>query len=180
MTHGYILRLIAVPAILVAALSGCAANRHEPKVASAGGSPTAGAGTTPQAQDAAAQGRRFAKCMRDQGVDVPDPGPDGRIGLPGMTEANQAKIEAASEKCREFLPNGGEPAKPSAEDIAKRREYAKCVRDNGLPGFPDPDPQTGDFSVTKDRADILDKMGEVSPKCQQFGGGAVPSIRIDG
>ncbi|RSM46149.1 hypothetical protein DMB66_50170 [Actinoplanes sp. ATCC 53533] len=89
-------------------------------------------------------------------------------------------MTAASRKCREFLPNGGEPAKMSAEDIAKRRDFAKCVRENGLPDFPDPDPETGDFSVGKDKTGVIDELQAVAPKCQQFGEGAMPAIRVDG
>jgi len=169
MTLGNTARLIAVPVLLAAVLGGCTAKQEEPTVASA----------APQAQDAAAQGRKFAQCMREQGVDMPDPGPDGMVGL-SVDKANQEKLTAASSKCREFLPNGGEPAKMSAEDIAKRRDFAKCIRENGLPDFPDPDPETGDFSVGKDKTGVIDKLGDVAPKCQQLGGGAMPTIRIDG
>lgn len=178
MTLGQTVRLIAVPVLLVAVLGGCAAKQEGPEVASAGGNPAASAGA-PAPQDAAAQSRKFARCMREQGVEMPDPGPDGMVGL-AIDEANQEKVTAASNKCREFLPNGGEPAKMSAEDVAKRREFAECVRANGLADFPDPDPETGDFSVGKDKAGVLDKLETVMPKCQQFGGGAMPAVRIEG
>jgi len=178
MTLRHTVRLIAVPVLLAAVLSGCTAKQEGPKVAAAGGQPSASAAPA-TAQDAAAQGRAFAKCMREQGIDMPDPGPDGMAPPLTIDKANQAKLTAASSVCREFLPNGGEPTKMSAADIAKRRDFAKCVRENGLPEFPDPDPETGDFSVGQGKANIIDKLGAVAPKCPQFGG-AMPTIRIDG
>jgi hypothetical protein len=177
MTLGQKARLLAVPVLFVAVLGGCTTKQEEPKVASVGGDATASAAAAPQAQDAAAQGRKFAQCMREQGVEMPDPGPDGMVPL-DVDQGNQDKVTAASRKCREFLPNGGEPAKMSAADIAKRRDFAACIRKNGLPDFPDPDPETGDFSVSKDKASVLDKLEGVAPKCQS-GGGAMPAIRID-
>jgi hypothetical protein len=182
MTLGQTVRLIAVPVLLAAALSGCAAKKDDRTVASAPGNPTASAGpAASQATDAAAQGRKFAQCMRDNGVDMADPGPDGIIPL-NVDKSDEVKVTAASKKCREFLPNGGEPAKMSAQDIAKRRDFASCIRANGLPDFPDPDPDTGRFSVSKDKANILDKLGDVAPKCQQLGlpKGAMPAVGIDG
>jgi hypothetical protein len=178
MTHGYRMRLIAVPLLVVAALSGCAAEKREQQVASAGGKPSAGASAP---ADNAALGRKFAQCMRTAGVDMPDPGPDGMVAMPATAADDQAamkKMDAAMEKCREFLPDGGEPPKATAEDLAKARDYAKCVRENGVPGFPDPDPETGRFQVDPDKTGELEKLSKVSGECQQFGAGAMPGIEV--
>ena len=173
-------RLIAVPMmLLVAALSGCAGDKKEQQVASVdGGKPSGGASAAP---DDAAQGRRFAQCMRAAGVEMPDPGPDGMAGIPALAVGDEAaadKMDAAMEKCRELLPNGGEPPKPSAEDLAKARDYAKCVRENGLPSFPDPDAETGAFRLGPDKAGDFDKLSEVSKKCPQLGTGVMPGIAV--
>lgn len=179
MTHGYRVRLLAVPMLLLAvALSGCSAEPEEQKVASAGGDvkPSAGASAP---VDEAAQGRKFAQCMRGEGVDMPDPGAEGMAAMPALDPKDSAamkKMNAAVEKCREFLPNGGEAPKASAEDLAKAREYAKCVRENGLPDFPDPDPETGRFKIDPDKSKAFDKMSEASEKCQQFGAGVMPGV----
>jgi hypothetical protein len=181
MKHGKT-RLIAVPMMmLVAALSGCAGDEKERQVASAGGGkPTGSASAAP---DDAAQGREFARCMRAAGIDMPDPGPDGMAAMPALAAddaASAKKMDAALEKCRELLPNGGEPPKASAEDLAKARDYAKCVRENGLPGFPDPDAETGTFRLDPGKADDLDKLPEVAEKCPQFGAGVMPGIAVGG
>jgi hypothetical protein len=114
---------------------------------------------------------------------MPDPGPDGMAAMPAQAiddEASAKKMDAAMEKCRKLLPNGGEPPKASAEDLAKARDYAKCIRENGLPGFPDPDAETGAFRLDRDKADSLDKLPEVAKKCPQFGAGMLPGIAVGG
>jgi hypothetical protein len=179
MTVGFKVRMSAL--VLVAALGGCAGEPAEQQVASAGGTvtPSAGAG---QPVDRAEQGRQFAKCMRGQGFDMPDPSGDGMAPMPAMEAGDQAamkKVEAALEKCREFLPDGGEPPKMSAEDIAKARDFARCARENGAPGFPDPDPQTGRFKLDPGAAEDVD-LSAVGDKCQQFGAGMMPGIEVAG
>lgn len=178
MTHRYRMRLIAVPLLLVAAVSGCAADKKEQQVASAGGKPSAGASAP---VDNAALGRKFAQCMRTAGIEMPDPGPDGMVAMPATAagdEASGKKMDAAMEKCREFLPNGGEPPKASAEDLAKARDYAKCVRENGVPSFPDPDPETGGFKMDADDTTDMEKLSKVGDKCPQFGTGVMPGIEV--
>ncbi|GGV07643.1 hypothetical protein GCM10010182_28430 [Actinomadura cremea] len=49
---------------------------------------------------------KFAQCMREQGVDMPDPGPDGTIQFP-EGDIDPAKAEKAREACRELLPGTG-------------------------------------------------------------------------
>jgi hypothetical protein len=176
------MRLIAVPLLVVAALSGCAADKDEQQIASAGGGgkPSAGASAP---VDTAAQGLKFAKCMRAEGIEMPDPRPDGMVALPAVPagaggEAAAKKTDAALEKCREFMPDGGEPPKPSPEDLAKARDYAKCVRENGIPAFPDPDPETGMFTFGKDATGDLDKLPAATEKCPQFGAGVMPGIGV--
>lgn len=87
--------------------------------------------------------REFAKCMREHGVDMPDPkpGPDGgSLGITlGGDAAEQGKMEAAQKACKQFLPNGGEFKPPSPEELDKMRQQAKCMREHGV-DMPDPDP----------------------------------------
>jgi hypothetical protein len=44
--------------------------------------------------------RQYTKCLRDNGVDVPDPDPDGGI----TAKAGQPKMEAADKICQSKLP----------------------------------------------------------------------------
>jgi hypothetical protein len=47
---------------------------------------------------------KYAQCMREQGVDMPDPGPDGRLILK-LSEGGEQKMKAAEEACKEFAPD---------------------------------------------------------------------------
>jgi hypothetical protein len=172
------MRLIAVPVLLLTALAGCAEKADRTPVASAGGGPSASASAP---ADQAAKGREFARCMRAEGIEMPDPGPDGMAAMPAGRADDKAavkKMEAALEKCREFLPDGGEPPKASAEDLAKARAYAKCIREHGLAGFPDPDPETGQFRLGPDQAGDMKDLAKVSENCRQFGAGVMPGIEV--
>lgn len=105
--------------------------------------------------DSADRRLEFARCMRDNGVEIPDPGPDdgGGLRLRLNRDIDPAKVEAAMEKCRRFLPNGGEPPNLSPEQQEKLREYARCMRDNGVTGFPDP-AADGGFRLNRDTLKI--------------------------
>ena len=87
--------------------------------------------------------RDFTKCMRDHGVDMPDPKPagDGKGGTIAIQGegADKEKIDNAQNACKHFLPNGGEMKPMSAEELDKARKEAKCMRDHGI-DMPDPDP----------------------------------------
>ena len=90
---------------------------------------------------------KFAQCMRENGVNIPDPKDDGSGGM--MIEAMPAdgggeggapdmeKMNAANEACKKHLPNGGELKPPSPEQQDKMRKDAKCMRDKGY-DWPDP------------------------------------------
>jgi hypothetical protein len=129
------------------ALAGCAGrtNNDGHDVATAGGtSHGASASASAAPADEAEKQRQFARCMRDNGIDMPDPKSDGnggfgiQIGGDGSNPPDRAKVDAAMQKCKQYLPNGGEPPKQDPAQQEKVRQYAKCMRDNGVPNFPDP------------------------------------------
>lgn len=84
----------------------------------------------------------FAACMRDQGIDMPDPNSDGSVG--GIeAQAGDGFMEAA-EACQGELgePPAAPGAGPSMSDEEMRTEsleIAACFRDNGF-DVPDPGP----------------------------------------
>ncbi|MGI5503223.1 hypothetical protein [Lentzea sp. CA-135723] len=100
----------------------------------------------------------FAKCMRENGVNMPDPKEDGSGGI--MIEAMPAdgggeggapdmdKMNAANEACKKHLPNGGEFKPPSPEEQDKMRQQAKCMRDKGH-DWPDPNFDGGAGSTSE-------------------------------
>ncbi|TDD68297.1 hypothetical protein E1293_37075 [Actinomadura darangshiensis] len=45
----------------------------------------------------------FAQCMREHGVDMPDPAPDGKLTIP-TAGVDLGKAEKAREACKDKLP----------------------------------------------------------------------------
>jgi hypothetical protein len=121
--------------------------------------------------------RAFARCMRDNGVpDYPDPDPTGRQGAGHDTfDRDDPTFKAANEKCRGLLPAGGEHETPGPEAITGLLKFAQCMRDNGVPEFPDPD-ANGAFPKEAEQGSHDDpKFQAASEKCRkdlpQHGGG---------
>ena len=59
-------------------------------------------------------------------------GAGGGIGIVGGGAGEKEKVDKANAACKKLLPNGGEPPKPSAEDLDKMRKQAKCLREHGI------------------------------------------------
>jgi hypothetical protein len=134
---------------LATALAGCADGDDGPTVATAGTAspaPTASRTSDAVARYLDAQ-RAWVACLREQGYpDIPDPDARGRVAIDGETN-KRLKTEGLGvlENCRQHnievpaeLQDKPEPVTP--ERLARMREYAKCMRDNGVPGWPDPRP----------------------------------------
>ena len=83
-------------------------------------------------------GLQFARCMRDHGVDIPDPGPQGQIRIQAKP-GDKSKIDAAQKACGHFLRALARTASPAdtqrIQDAALK--YARCMRAHGV-DFPDP------------------------------------------
>jgi hypothetical protein len=135
--------------VLGPAVTGCGKPGGGDGVASAGGTPTASAssGTGNSKPDPVKDQEnflKFAQCMREHGVDMPDPQMDGGgISMMIPEGTDKAKVDAANEQCKQFLPNGGEPMKADPEMQEKMRKFSQCMRDNGVPEFPDPSEDGG-------------------------------------
>ena len=113
--------------------------------------------SSPTATNAAAKTNQmiaYAKCMRSHGVpNFPDPGSNGnggiqiqqsqRAGSGSSLSVNGVKVngpafQSAMQSCRSKLPNGGHPPPLSAARKAAMLQFSRCMRENGLPNFPDP------------------------------------------
>ena len=100
-----------------------------------------------RAQDAAL---KFARCMRENGVDVPDPqvGDNGMVMVaPGEGQGpdpSDPKVRAATEKCGKHLDVGGEAQdqRLSPEQRDAFVAYARCMREEGV-NVPDPSAEDG-------------------------------------
>jgi hypothetical protein len=162
--------------VLGPTVTGCAKPGGGDGVASAGGTPTASAssGTGNSQRDPVKDQENFlkyAQCMREHGIDMPDPVvDDGKFAMSIPEGTDKAKVDAANTACKQFLPNGGQPMKADPEMQEKMRKFAQCMRENGLPEFPDPSEDGGiriDGSTT-----TLDPQSEAFKKaeaaCKEF------------
>jgi hypothetical protein len=85
------------------------------------------------------QALEFAQCIRDNGVpDFPDPDADGRFSE-GEHDPDEPAFRAAQEACRDLAPGGEHQNTGDPAVVEQMREYSQCMRDNGVPEFPDPD-----------------------------------------
>jgi hypothetical protein len=88
----------------------------------------------------------FAQCMRDNGVpNFPDPvaNADGTFDFQRPQGVDQSTLMNAFERCRSELEGsgaqfGGENRAQDPEFQDTLLEFAQCMRDNGVPEFPDP------------------------------------------
>ena len=133
------------------------------------------AGDTADARAGAREGLlAYARCMRENGVDMPDPqtSEDGRVLIrPGgggggaLERAGRPAFEKADAKCHEHLDDI-RPPELSPEQEQQMREtalaHARCMREQG---FDFPDPQfSEDGSVTM----RLDRRAGLDPSSPRF------------
>lgn len=141
--------IVAAGFALSVALTACDGSSDEPTVATAATGQPAASGTPVSGSVAAyveAQ-RKWVACMREQGFDLPDPDAKGRVELSGDDNRRfkaDPKFLAAHETCKEFnveVPAELEPKREplTAQQIARLRDYSKCMRESGMPDYPDPD-----------------------------------------
>jgi hypothetical protein len=164
------MRIIVTGLLLAVTLAGCAQPSGNDGVATAGGQGTQTT-STPKAADEDGP-FQYSKCMRENGLpDFPDPktndGGGFSLSLPEGTD--RTKVEEAEKKCKQFMPNGGQPQKASPEAIEGARKMAQCMRENGFPDFPDPDENGGISIKGGPGMDPKDpKFEEAQKKCAQF------------
>ena len=107
--------------------------------------PTAGGSTTTTSGGSGSDSGdllAFTECMRDHGVDMGDPDPaTGIPQFPGGAAATQTpEFESAIEACQDLLPEGGIRGGTDEDNLAQLQDFAECMRENGMPDFPDPQP----------------------------------------
>jgi hypothetical protein len=84
--------------------------------------------------------------MRANGVrGFPDPSASGSFTIDGVVngsslDPNSATFERAIEACKSLEPPGFTGARATPQQTAVRLEFARCMRENGVPDFPDPTP----------------------------------------
>jgi hypothetical protein len=121
---------ILIAALLTLAVAACGADRSGD-----GGSAT---DRETKMQDAAL---KYARCMRQNGVDMPDPKVRGHgITMTGPKGVAPSKMDKADKACRKYL----EAVKPPEMSEEQQKEFreaalanARCMREHGI-DMPDP------------------------------------------
>lgn len=150
--------------VATALLSACGGGGGDGGVASLSGADTDGedsaTSTTLSEEEAQEAMLDWAACMREHGLDVPDPefGEDGEVSIqvgraPGDSDesdggtdspqgpsgADREAFETATEECGDPPAMGSfteEDREQMEEDVLR---FSECMRDEGIEDFPDPD-----------------------------------------
>ncbi|MEU1490729.1 hypothetical protein ABZ456_10805 [Streptomyces sp. NPDC005776] len=143
----------AASLVLVLALTGCGGGGGADggEVASVGkgregGNSSAAPGASSEMAEYVEAKRKWVVCLRENGLDAPDPDAKGNVDFGDARKAKQdPKFSEAQEKCRDLVvmvPDSLERAMQpelSAEEIDRKKRYATCMQENGAPDFPDTD-----------------------------------------
>ncbi|MFF4652724.1 hypothetical protein [Streptomyces sp. NPDC001380] len=90
----------------------------------------------------------YARCLRKQGVDVRDPGPDAGVDSPLLVDSKGKSLPEsggpAYAACQDKEPHEEwTPEPPTAKELKQATELAACMRAGGFKDYADPDPETG-------------------------------------
>ena len=129
------LRPLAIPAAIamVVLISACGSNAPA----------TTGSGSSSSAANVA-QAVKFSQCMRANGVsNFPDPDASGSLTIDGVVngsslDPNSATFQQALSACKDLEPPGFMGNTRSAQQQEAALKFAQCMRDKGVPDFPDP------------------------------------------
>ncbi len=128
--------LAAVAVVVIVLLTACGGSSGANEIPSAGNDGGGQSTSTEQAPSAQA----YTDCLRDEGVEMSDPDPE--TGLPQFGDSvntESADVQAGLDACQDLLPAG---IRGDGEDqeLGPYLAYAACMRANGFPDFPDPQP----------------------------------------
>jgi hypothetical protein len=117
------------------------------------GSGSGGGSSTNSATSARDAQVKFAQCMRQQGIDFPDPDSQGRILIqagPGSNlNPDSPQFKTAQKACQKYQPRpSGNFDRANVQKMeAAALKYAQCMRAHGV-NFPDPKFQEGGAKMT--------------------------------
>jgi hypothetical protein len=128
-------RRYGVAAVVAAALLGVVA-----LLASGCGSSSSSNAATTAADSQQKAALAYAQCMRDNGVaNFPDPDANGQFRGAGHELQNTPNYQAALQACRNKAPGGSHQQEMGTPAFVNQlRVFARCMRANGMPDFPDP------------------------------------------
>jgi hypothetical protein len=164
---GLVLGLLLALGMAVAA---CGGGGNSSGVASLSGAGKATATTNPGgSKDPQQAALAYARCMRQHGINMPDPKVDANEGMVGMlpegVSPDDPKFKAAQQACQQYTPNGGQPTKPNPQQQQQMLAFARCMRQHGV-NIPDPD-ASGGLDLRGFNSDSP-KFKAAQQACQQY------------
>lgn len=151
----------AMVLVLTAVLAaGCGGDDSDTDSGAASGGSSAASGNSDQ-------GVKYSECMRENGVpEFPDP-VNGRLQLRAGPDSgirpDSPEFKAAQEACQDLAPAGAQTGGGGNPQMQEQvLEYAKCMRENGVPDFPDPQFEGGGV-----RMQLPQGVSEDSPQFQK-------------
>ena len=157
MTKRFLAAPLVALALLVAACGGEDEQGSGVATANGGQTTTTAKGRSSEKADPQAASLAYVRCLRANGMDVPDPDPNGMIQIaPGTATPEQNQMESLDGMCkaeREALQGSlGEPDKDFHDKALK---MARCMREHGI-DMPDPTPNPGGGATLNLDEDLLD------------------------
>jgi hypothetical protein len=129
----------------MAALIGAGCSHASAAKGTPAGTSSLGANNAAANLDKAVQ---FSRCMRSNGVsNFPDPDASGQFTIDAIAngsgvDINSATFEQALSACKDLEPPGFTGSPRSAQQQEAGLKFAQCIRENGVPDFPDPTPNS--------------------------------------
>ena len=124
--------------VSAALLTGCGSSSDDsglPSVSTSAQTRSGGGATS-----ATPSGQAYTQCMRDHGVQMADPDPKtGQPKFDSSVNTNSATVKTALTACKNLLPAGTRGG-ADTKNLGPYLAFAKCMRQHGLPEFPDPQP----------------------------------------
>ncbi|MET7331991.1 hypothetical protein [Nonomuraea sp. NPDC005650] len=164
------LLLVAVPLTLALAACGGAAPKDDGVASAGGGTSSAGPAASPSASmDPDEAQLKFAQCMREHGIDMPDP-QNGQMKVEIPRGMSRDKVDKAHKACQPIMDAVVRNRTPSPQEYDQMVKFAQCMRKQGV-DMPDPKPGEGlRFEV---RNGSQQKIEAAHKACEQYapGGG---------
>jgi hypothetical protein len=164
-----ILAVSALAAGLI--LTGCGADEPGAQVASGSGGQSTVSSSAPTSAPASLSrdemAVKFTQCLRENGLNVPDPEPGKgpMLRFDKNSGVTQEKVQQAMEACRQYDPQAQGSANPQQQENG--RKYADCMRKNGVEKFPDPKPDQRGIMIGPGVADDPD-FQKAQDACQSI------------
>lgn len=152
--------------LMVLAAAACSNNADDGRVATVGGS-GAPAAATPTLS-LLEQATVWARCMREHGVAMPDPEPHNGDGV-RFPAVDKDSIDAATQQAAEQACTRYRPVLPAADQAMKDeyvRQFARCMREEGVEEYPDPNGEPNQVSEAVRRDPQYDQA-EVTCKARE-------------